>query len=31
VLPGQTVSIRDLLMRLKTEEEVTKFPEELYK
>jgi 2-amino-4-hydroxy-6-hydroxymethyldihydropteridine diphosphokinase len=31
VLPGHTVSIRDLLMRLKTEEEVTKFAEELCK
>jgi len=31
VLPGHTVSIRDLLMRLKTEEEVTKFAEELSK
>ena len=31
VLPGQTVSIRDLWMRLKSEEEVTKIPEELYK
>lgn len=31
VLPGQIASIRDLLMRLKTEEEVTKLPEELFK
>jgi 2-amino-4-hydroxy-6-hydroxymethyldihydropteridine diphosphokinase len=31
VLPGHTVSIRDLLMRLKTGEEVTKFAEELCK
>jgi 2-amino-4-hydroxy-6-hydroxymethyldihydropteridine diphosphokinase len=31
VLPGQTVSIRDLWIRLKSEEEVTKIPEELYK
>ena len=31
VLPGQPVSIRDLWMRLKSEEEVTKIPEELYK
>jgi 2-amino-4-hydroxy-6-hydroxymethyldihydropteridine diphosphokinase len=31
VLPGQTVSIGDLLIRLKTEEEVTKFPQELCK
>lgn len=31
VLPGQTISIRDLLMRLKTEEEVTRLPEELSK
>src|ERR1700722_13857943 len=29
VLAVQTVSIRDLLMRLKTEEEVTRLPEEL--
>jgi 2-amino-4-hydroxy-6-hydroxymethyldihydropteridine diphosphokinase len=31
VLPGQTVSIGDLLMRLKTEEEVTRIPEGLCK
>lgn len=31
VLPGQTRSIGDLLMGLKTEEEVTKVPEELCK
>lgn len=31
VLPGQTHSIRHLLMGLKTEEEVTKVPEELCK
>ena len=29
VLPGQTLSIQDLLIGLKTEEEVTKIPEEL--
>jgi 2-amino-4-hydroxy-6-hydroxymethyldihydropteridine diphosphokinase len=29
VLPGQTLSIRHLLIGLKTEEEVTKIPEEL--
>jgi 2-amino-4-hydroxy-6-hydroxymethyldihydropteridine diphosphokinase len=31
VLPGQTLSIRHLLIGLKTEEEVTKIPEELCK
>jgi len=31
VLPGQTLSIRQLLMGLKTGEEVTKIPEELSK
>jgi 2-amino-4-hydroxy-6-hydroxymethyldihydropteridine diphosphokinase len=31
VLPGQAASIRDLLMRLKTEEEVTRLLEELFK
>ena len=31
VLPGQTLSIRLLLNGLKTEEEVTKIPEELFK
>jgi 2-amino-4-hydroxy-6-hydroxymethyldihydropteridine diphosphokinase len=31
VLPGQTHSIRQLLMGLKTEEEVTKVPQELWK
>jgi len=31
VLPGQTLSIRDLLIGLKTAEEVTKITEELCK